>query len=736
MGIIKKLLPLLFLPLLLGATFYVDGGCTNNGDGTGPDCAASPGGVGPFNILDDGANQLIKNNLSAGDILDIRGAHSITTDHTSSANHKNGAAFDGNYYQRWLKMTMSPASAAFIRAHGWTGVGTGENPIIYGTRCPHPAGCSNCDATTCTGSWTQCTVCNSGTCNGVPGTCTDTWFTTDDGTAGAGFQAGSAANVTWAVSATGPPVYMVAAEANLATAHTFATSRCSLQTWRPCPNGNSDCSPSTRYGTCTANAASEVQGWNNGTGTLFVHWGPGGPPAKPYVSYNTSVNTSFDFQNAANFITVQGITILDHTEASIYFGSGGNNALTDVTIFYGMNGLTANGNVRAITADSGGTPLTIQDSEFAYTADEGIHVKGACKNSVCTAAATPCACCTGNGTGTCTGPIALSYLRDNVHNQGDGSVFGVLTNSTPSGILLGDDSNTNNNSDYTGTVIDGVLIHDGVKTSSNAYPLRIETASNWILRNSFIYNESNSGATCITMGQAASCNTSCSTDNAQIYNNLFVGCQVGGMEFFSGTGGTASGNKIYNNTFADNGSTQCGAVVCTSTFTGAVASDIFRNNIFFSSGANNIKQMNWGKVDTTNLFEFNLVSTGASPAATWNGAHVSGGPDYTCAQLGNIAASDIANCPSPAFVNPGANNYAILTSSPAKDAGTSTGMPAGRTTDICNSLAGAQGFPSYNHCVGIVNAVWDIGMWEFKAQLRRRLPYLPTLPSLPNTSHP
>jgi hypothetical protein len=685
-----------------GATYYVDGGCTNNGDGNGPDCAAALNGTGPFNVLDDGANGLVKT-LLPGDTLDVRGAHAIGTDHTSSANHKGGAAFDGWYFQRWLKINFDCAGAGCtIKAHNWTAAGTGEVVIISGTRCPHPAGCSNCDATTCTGSWTQCANCASGTCNGVPGTCTDTWFTTDDGTAGAGFQAASASSVVFAQSASGAPVYMVAAKANLATTHTFATNRCSTSTWKPCAT-DADCYPTSRHGTCSA-TATEVQGWNCAAGsdanscptlnTLFVHW-QGTPPARPYVAYNF-INTAFDYGQAAKAtaITVDGFVLLNYTGSIVPLEHGsngtGNITINDQAVFYCMNGLGGNGDCRAVAIDSA-TPVTFNDCEWAYTADEGMHVIGK------TGAAT-----------------AIVVNRGWIHNQGDGTVFGVLSNGTPSGILLGDNTSGSGNSDFTGTEIKNSLFTGPTNVLAST-PLRIETANNFLFHDNIVTNQTNNNSVCVTMGHASQTATAKTTNSNQIYNNLFNGCVTGGIDFDSpntAPSTATSSNSIYNNTFVNIGTGQCGGVLCSTTSTGAIASNLIRNNILYSSGT--AKQVNWAKVDTSNLFEFNLVSTGAATAATWNGGHVSGGPDYSCAQLTTIAASDLANCPSPAFVS--ASDFHIQTTSPAKDAGTATGMPAGRTTDICNSIASLHGLPSYNDCQGIQGGTWDMGIDEFLAQ--------------------
>jgi hypothetical protein len=59
------------VPLLATAgTFYVDKSCSNNGDGTDATCAASSGGIGPWNSL---ARASDCPGMGEGDILEIRG---------------------------------------------------------------------------------------------------------------------------------------------------------------------------------------------------------------------------------------------------------------------------------------------------------------------------------------------------------------------------------------------------------------------------------------------------------------------------------------------------------------------------------------------------------------------------------------------------------------------------------------------------------------------------------------
>src|SRR5207247_2684463 len=279
---------------------------------------------------------------------------------------------------------------------------------------------------------------------------------------------------------------------------------------------------------------------------------------------------------------------------------------------------------------------------------------------------------------------------------------------TPNGITwLNAGAVPNGSTDWTGTVLDGNVLSHSADDNVNTEQCVSEEGgvSNAIIRNN-IFTACRNQCLLMSIGPGGGCCGGGNVNANQIYNNLFQGCGTYGIEIAcENTTGTFSSNLFYNNTFVlnPNESVSQTATICTS------ASNVFRNNIMYSAGS--VRQMNWTKVDVTNLFENNLITTGAATAVTWNGAHLSGGPGYTCAQLTNIAASDIANCPSPVFVN-ASTDFHIQTSSPAKDAGTSTGMPTGRTADICNFIAVLHGLPTYQNCTGI-QTLWDIGIHEF-----------------------
>ena len=124
--------------------YYVDGGCSSNGNGLASGCASVTGGSGSFTSLQTGLNAL----SSPGDILNIAGPH---------------GTFDGVY------------SADSFSISGKSGSST--NPIII-----QPQGYPSSPATvyiesTLPASWTKCTA---ATCSGAP-VPSETWFTTKTG---------------------------------------------------------------------------------------------------------------------------------------------------------------------------------------------------------------------------------------------------------------------------------------------------------------------------------------------------------------------------------------------------------------------------------------------------------------------------------------------------------------------------------------------------------------------------
>jgi hypothetical protein len=142
-GMIILALPFLteVTAVAVAASYYVDGGCANNGNGTAQGCASSSGGSGAFNSLQPGLNAV----SSPGDVLNIAGART---------------GFDGVY------------SADSFSISGKSG--SSSSPIII-QRLGYPSSAATVYIeSTMPATWTRCT---STTCSGASSV-TETWFTT------------------------------------------------------------------------------------------------------------------------------------------------------------------------------------------------------------------------------------------------------------------------------------------------------------------------------------------------------------------------------------------------------------------------------------------------------------------------------------------------------------------------------------------------------------------------------
>src|SRR5262249_49363034 len=123
----------------------------------------------------------------------------------------------------------------------------------------------------------------------------------------------------------------------------------------------------------------------------------------------------------------------------------------------------------------------LEDSELAYSADEGLHAVGSSNSA----------------------PTDMILRRNWIHDQGNTSIAGHMR-GTPSGLLVGDDTANSTTNNWTGTVIEGNLIENqgyDAGYSSPGYGVRIEgSVSNAIFRNNVIRNTgSGTGAPCIVL---------------------------------------------------------------------------------------------------------------------------------------------------------------------------------------------------------------------------------------------
>jgi hypothetical protein len=521
------------------------------------------------------------------------------------------------------------------------------------------------DGTADPGTWTQCSVCNSGVCNGVPGTCSETWWIVGSGTHD---------KAEGAQKSDGTPTFRVTAIGNMTNATAGYTNKvCSFTTWMRCVSAN-DC-PATE--TCTGTTA-EIDSFSEYTsgGHLFVRWAadPNAMSPKPQVFENSDGN-AFMIQNSS-WVTVRGFNFRCHTRESVSVDDGGgavsNIVVSDNRSYYTCHSITGSGPAYGMAA-RGASPVTFDGNTMAYSADEGLHTRGL------------------SGAG----PTIMTITNNWIHDQGDQHALGPGCDGTPSGIILALDGSAADGNN-TGSVISGNLIQrqfDGsIGGGSAGRGIIVEDKNNnFVIRDNIF--DSPAGP-CIKLDGTTSANSN------QIYNNIFKGCGAsfgGPAVLFSGT---ATGNSLYNNTSIDS----LGGFIDLNG-AGTFTDNLIRNNIAYSSGS--VKQVNWTDTTSSNKFEYNLVVTSANPAVTWLNTN------RACSAISAAGTGNIDNCPSPVFVNSGSNDFHIQSTSPAKDAGTATGMPSGRTTDINNTVADDHGLVSYADANIQVGAAWDIGIDEF-----------------------
>lgn len=654
---------LLLALLSLGATFYIDFGCTNNGDGTAIDCAASPGGAGPWNRIENAAFVTDTSTTPCADTYSIRGAHT-----THGSNHDapdTGGRYFGNEWA--IRNACTVGNDLIIQAHGWTGVGTGERVFLDGTRCPSAGTYTTCGAGS---GWTQCVWdgsacdCDAGNLNvqigaGGQTACEQTWWTSSNGTAGTGFQSGAASgqDLGWAQKDDGSITYRVGSLAAMTNANGgYVSGRCSSETWKPC-TADSEC---VGAGTCSASSP-EVDSFINGSFVLLVRWGS--LPTRPYIPY-TSAGDAFALKSTASYITIRGVNMRAHEGPVVWNDAGSDhNTFQDVRVFFSHGPLGSGADYGITTYDTDN--LTIKDSEIAYTVSEGIHAQ-----------------CFESGAAS-----VFTQQRNWVHHIGAPGVLGVIQ-GTAHGLILGD-SGAAHQSNWTGSVMEDSVVGPVYRSNQTANVLRLENAaSGWIIRNNYLFGSSNDP--CVELDGSDG-----TSDGNEIYNNVIADCGSTGLDIFCGTPGTVRNNKVYNNTIV-NAATDA---INQSDNTGTCTGNEFRNNILYKNASQRM-------VNVAMAAEFDnndVYSTIGGTIATLNGS------SFTCANIGTLQTGNL--CSDPLFAS--STDFHIQTSSPARDAGTATGIPAGRTTDITNTLAAGRGLPDYNDADTIQGGTWDIGADEF-----------------------
>lgn len=730
----RKLLPVLLAVLALSvilsasgleaATRYVDGGCNFSGQGNCPiptggndcECATGAGQAGPHLTADEA--QAIMN---CGDVMFIRGPHAA-----HGSNHKtnvsnprdfSGILWDGRYnvysqadgrkYSLWIERNLNCTSnPMLIRSAGWTGVGTGERPIIESTVAP---------GTSATVGWTQCT-CSGDTCaTALGGTCsTNIWWTDNAQTGG---DPAVLTRVEWAQRPDGSATFRE-------TASTFA-----------------------------AGLATQFHTYTTG-GKIYVNWGtgvnaPGGSSnPKPYMlSTANCCNSGVTIRNTKG-LGFRGITVRMNGEAMIVFEDDANHTpgfgsdageVIDCKLLYAPGGTGSGsdaGNARPLTAGRG-CGMLWEDNEIGYSASEGIHTQ------------------VNIGTA-CANQIRRQWIHDVGGNPNP--LYGYTYNGTAHGMIIGDESTAPGgggcgSGDYTGTIIEGNLIENiaAAPGSITVNGIRLENhADNGTIRDNVIKNITGGEVSFFGEGNAISFAASagsspgsCPTNSVSgwsIYNNIFAGTSSPILLFGSNSDAGLRNNKIFNNSML-NGFAVASVTGGSINGAGIATGNLLRNNLLLDfAWTSSHKLINWTPAGASagNEFQFNGLwaqaangtpATGALTCIGGTGGSCSGGLQATCGQIlpgndldgGANGTADGNLCPGQApYLQPGfgfspenigALDLRLPGRSLAVNAGTMTGMPA--RTGIHNSLASAHGLPNYTRLQTTnISASPDMGAYE------------------------
>lgn len=575
---------------------------------------------------------------------------------------------DGTYNENNITFAQSCAVAneLIVQWNGWTAVGSLATSAAYWQNTRSLSATPGVD-------WTRCSTCNgadNAACNGVPATCTDAWYHTP--------SAGKKA--LWAVTPTGG----------------ITPRRASLCSPATCTGAGTPCSCCTGAGagaTCDGLTAQYDAFSVDGADTkLTVKWGSS-LPTNPDAN---GENNQFIAQITGNGIYIRGIHFRYNINSAINTTSTSDRFhLQDFDMKYFND--SGNGSSRALHVDSSSNIL-IEDGELAYCSSEPLHV-----------------------TGLTGGHVSGTIRRIYDHDIGSFAVLGPGTRGTPNCTTFTNDApigGANTTGDFSGLVVE-----------NNVFSQCNEP---------WQHGNCNSGGDCGAVGILFE--SDC--DGLTVRHNLITGVEQA-FKWAPSNGGPANhtnNNLVYDNVvFNLNDGQHAGASIVFNMDDGGNADPIQGNKIFSNTATgfnDSLLKSNSGTAVSGNFLVDNIGQrkTLSSPSvfladvhqalATWGTVsnnvawggqtsgkigqfNTSGTPaDYLCSTDPNT------KCADPLFVS--ASDLHIQSGSPAKDAGTATGMPAGRTTDICNSIASLHGFPNYNDCQAASGTV-DIGADEYVA---------------------
>jgi hypothetical protein len=400
--------------------------------------------------------------------------------------------------------------------------------------------------------------------------------------------------------------------------------------------------------------------------TLYVRWG-GTLPAKAYINYANNGN-GFKIDNSS-YVTVRGFVIRATIRAGIEVNSPNTGITIDHNKFQFISD-SANGSGRPLTVQSP-VNITMTDNEFSYSSSEPIHI----------------------GTGA-TGRASGRFARNWVHDIGDRTVLGPGTGGTPNCTTFTSDAPAAGSTlgDFSGFIVEGNVFERCYDSSAILFESHCDgmIVRDNVIRQvplAFKFSPDNGGS-------------SQHTSNNKIYNNivydLLSGTHNGAGNCFLLTGASdIKNNVVWNNT--------CVGILNRGVESQAGANNVnnqFFNNIFTKSGSGDLLQ-----AAQAITFQNNLLWNGS---ATGRFGTISGSA-LNCGTNGN-------KCGDPLFVNSSQRNFHLQATSPAINGGTITGLPTGRTKDVCNSLAAQEGMSNYGDCQSL-SGTWDIGADEFGASV-------------------
>lgn len=415
--------------------------------------------------------------------------------------------------------------------------------------------------------------------------------------------------------------------------------------------------------------------------TILVRWAGTGPPTDASINAD---NNPMIRVSASKYHTIRGLRFRWHINALVHVLGGSDYITVEDNTFKYVND-SANGSGRPFNADD--VPhIYLIANEFAYSSSEAVHI-------------------TMSGANSAGGLISKNWI----HDIGDATVLGGGTGGTANCTTFTPTTTADMTAtgDFSGLVVDDNLL-EHCKQPSNGKGLKgfiMETRCDGI---TFSNNVIRDVGNCFKWSPENGAGPGQHTNNHTVFNNVCFDTNAtagaDGIAFYlQSSSSDITGNKIYNNT---TWGTAGNVFNCDSTT--QINNNTIRNNVFASDY--NGKLIQCASTGANEIFTNNDVwsSTlaGGSNIATW------GASSYTCATIGTLDASD--KCADPVFVDTATDDYHIQTSSPAKDAGTSTGMPAGRTADINNTIASLHGLPSYADNGAQYGVAWDIGADEYQ----------------------